>query len=194
MTPAVGVVAASLGSESDLLLDQRGCVARSKFLVGRIVGHRGEYPFAITPEPEHRAQAQADDIGTEVVGQCTGEAQHVVTDVETCDRYGHANAVEQEEHRKLAAHVRAPAMAESPVAIAEVGDNSRNADADNLGADRPIEHRSLPTGKSQVVEQANVDNEGGQANEPKLGHLTVEGSKLIAKTNRSPHYSWPLVG
>ena len=194
MTPAADEAAASLGSESDLLLDQRGGIARSKFLVGRIVGHRGEYPFAIAPEPEHCAQAQADDIGTEVVGEGTGEAEYVVTDVETGDRYGHANAVEQEEHRELAAHVRAPAMAESPVAIAEVGDNGRNTDADNLGADRPIEHRALTTGESQVVEQANVDNEGGQTNKPELGHLAVESSKLIAKTNRSPHQSWLLVG
>ena len=45
-----------------------------------LVGTRGEHPPAVGPEPERRAERQADDVGRDVVGQRAGEVEHVVRD------------------------------------------------------------------------------------------------------------------
>jgi len=86
----------------------------------------------------------------------------------------HADAVEHEEQQVLAAEAGAAAVAEGPVAVAEVGERRRDRDADHLGGQRLVVHRALAAGEPEQVEQADVDDEGHQADDAELGHLVPE--------------------
>lgn len=175
-------------------LNEAGSVALGKFLITRLVRHGREYPFAVAPEAEQGAKSQADDVGTEVVGQGAGQAQDVVADVEASDGDGHCHAIEQEEQGQFAPHMRAPAVSESPVPIAEIRDQSGDTDTDDLRADGPVIHRTLATGKTQVVEQPDIDNKCSKSDETKFCNLAVQSAELIAKTKSSAHHKGPLIG
>src|SRR6056297_2525437 len=63
------------------LLDRGGGVPLVELLVrGIAVVHFREDPLAVGPESEQSAQAQADHVGADVVGQRGSEAQDVVAE------------------------------------------------------------------------------------------------------------------
>ena len=76
----------------------------------------------------------------------------------------------------------APAVAESPVTVAEIGHNGGYGNTDDLGADWTIEHWPLATGVTQEVEQANIDDQRDESHCSELGYLAKERRKLLLKT------------
>ena len=80
----------------------------------------------------------------------------------------HGDAIEQEEQGQLALDACAAAVLETPVAVAEVGSDSCDNDADDFCGERLVIHRALAPGKAQDVEEADVDDESKKPNGPEL--------------------------
>lgn len=131
--------------------------------VGVVVGDCGEHKLAVGPEPEHGAQAKADNIRTDVVRQRTVRTHQVVAKPQAPDRNQHRDTVEPKEHQVLATYIGAPTVPERPIPIAQVGDGGRDRNAEDLGRNWSVVHGTLAiwSREPQKVEKSNVNHECG---------------------------------
>ncbi len=104
-----------------------------------------------------------------------------MADIQTADSDQHAYGIEQKEHGQLAAHVGASTISKCPIAIAEIGHDCCNRDADDFCANWSIKHRPLAAGEAQQVEESDIHHEGAKANDPEFRYLMEKGGKLTAK-------------
>ena len=111
------------------------------------------------------------------------------------------DGVEHEEQHVLAVEARAAAVAEGPVAVAEVRDGRGDADADDLGGQDLARERAAAV--AEQVEQADVDDERDEPDDTELRHLVhevldapVEGAeqRAVAARGRCRHRAILPVG
>jgi len=89
-------------------------------------------------------------------------------------RHQQRDAVDHEEQDVLAAKAGALTIAPRPVPVREVGERHGDDDRDGLGTQRLVEERAFAAGKSQQVEQADIDNEGDGPDNAELGQFVHE--------------------
>ena len=119
---------------------------------------------------------EPDHVGRDVVRERRPQVEHVVGDRQAAERDRHADAVEHEEQRDLAAGAGALALGPGPVPVAEVGDDRRDGDRDRLGRQRLVLQHAGIAGVAQQVEQPDVDDEPDRADHAELGCLADEAS------------------
>src|SRR4051794_38165988 len=132
----------------------------------------------VGPEPEQRAQADADQIAGQVVGELRGEAEEVVRDGQAEHGDAGGDHVHEHERQELAGTRRLPAVPERPVAVAQPGDHGRGARRDHLGQLLVAVERAAagadPEVRGEQVEQPDVDDEGDGPDRAELEHLAVD--------------------
>src|ERR1022692_198501 len=138
------------------------------------------HPLAVRPEPEERAEPDADiegdhvlDLGRQAKG-VVAEPEHGVLDQQ-------ADAVQDEEHHPFARRARTSPVAEAPVPVAEEGDDRRHGRRDRDGGQRAEPERM----QRDEDEVGNTDPD--QAHDQELGTLVeqmpgtlIDASQLLA--------------
>src|SRR5690625_755520 len=87
-----------------------------------------------------------DALPIYVVGQRRGELQHVVTDAQATQRYGHAGEVREQEETQFPALGASAFMTVCPIPVAEPRDDDRDSDGECfccqglLGGAEPLAH------------------------------------------------------
>ncbi|GMA88344.1 hypothetical protein GCM10025868_35940 [Angustibacter aerolatus] len=139
-----------------------------------------EHEGAIGPEPEQRAEHEADAVGAEVVGPGRAQVEHVVAERQAPEGDRHAGDVEADEQQELVAGGGAAAVPERPEPVAQPGDQRGQGRRDHLGGQRLVlERAAVAEAEPQQVERAEVDHERDGADRAELHHLAhdqVEGA------------------
>ena len=81
------------------------------------------------------------------------------------------DAVEDEEQQVLTRDPGAAAIGERPDPVADVGHRGGNDHGDDLRGEGLVIQRPLATGEAKQVEQADIHDQGDQADHPEFGDL-----------------------
>tara|TARA_Y100000814_G_scaffold161925_1_gene118250 strand:- start:1035 stop:1499 length:465 start_codon:yes stop_codon:yes gene_type:complete len=121
---------------------------------------RRKHPRPVQREAERGAEAQADDVARDVVGEQAREAERVVRHPQACQADQHSADADERELDALAHELPTAVLTEGPEPIADPVRGDRDRRRDDLGDHGPfVEFVGAQDREAQQVEDADVDHE-----------------------------------